>query len=76
MRQSNDGMEEAKLDGTPYAPSRYSNGDARKGLPYGLVTCSSSRQTIGLNDKKKGQPYYFDGYPDIKEATDYAILHA
>ncbi len=33
MRQSDDEMEEAKLDGIPYAPSRCSNGDTRMEFP-------------------------------------------
>lgn len=74
IQQSNDEMEEAKLNDKPYIPFRYSNGDTRKELLIRsryLLFKSANNQT---EQQKERASILFEEYPDIKKAYGYVIL--
>lgn len=74
IQQSNDEMEEAKLNGENYEPYRYSNGDTRKELLMRsryLLFKSADKWT---ENQKQRAEVLFKEYPDIKKA--YGLCHS
>jgi len=74
IQQSNDEMEEAKLNGEDYEPYRYSNGDTRKELLMRsryLLFKSADKWT---ESQKQRAEVLFKEYPDIKKA--YGLCHS
>lgn len=74
IRQANDEMEEAKLQGVPYAPFRYANGDTRKELlarSRYLLFKSADNWTAR---QKRRAAILFEEYPDLK--TAYGLCHS
>lgn len=74
IQQSNDEMEEARLNGDAYVPFRYHNGDTRKELLIRsryLLFKSADKWT---DRQKQRAAILFEEYPDIKKA--YSLCHS
>lgn len=74
IQQSNDEMEEARLNGDVYVPFRYHNGDTRKELLIRsryLLFKSADKWT---DRQKLRAAILFEEYPDIKKA--YSLCHS
>lgn len=74
IQQSNDEMEEARLNGDVYVPFRYHNGDTRKELLIRsryLLFKSADKWT---DRQKQRAAILFEEYPDIKKA--YSLCHS
>lgn len=74
IQQANDEMEEARLQGVPYAPFRYANGDTRKELlarSRYLLFKSANNWTAR---QKQRAAILFEAYPDLK--TAYGLCHS
>ncbi len=74
IQQANDEMEEARLNGGPYEPFRYPNGDARKKpliRSRYLLFKSADKWTVR---QKERATILFKEYPDIKKA--YGLCHS
>jgi transposase len=68
IQQANDEMEEAKLNGEPYVPFRYSNGDTRKELLIRSRYLLFKSANNWTDRQKERASILFDEYPDIKTA--------
>lgn len=74
IRQADDEMEEAKLNGKEYVPCRFPNGDTRKELLMRsryLLFKSADKWT---DRQKQRAAILFEEYPDIK--TAYGLCHS
>ena len=74
IQEANDDMENARLEGREYVPSRYENGDTKKELlarSRYLLFKSADKWT---DRQKKRARILFELYPDLQEA--YSICHS
>ena len=74
IREANEGMEEAKLEGRTFRPLRYENGDSRKELlarSRYLLFKSADRWTESQRQRAK---ILFREYPDLEKA--YGLSHS